>query len=536
MSNLNEHTQNLLIFHSSGLDCAFPLESVREIVPMAALSVPPGLPSALAGFLDLRGTAIPIVLLDRLFNLPEQLPGLYTPLIVLRGVLAPIGILVDSVRGILPAASARLVDLPENGTFQGCAMAAMELDGDLIQLLSPAALLQANEDRLLADYGAMSAGAAAPSAGEKLNCVSQDPGYSHLKDRLTAATGLAFSAEREEALRKLISERLSALGMRDCGSYAGLLDDGGRGRAEMEVLISYLTIGETCFFRDQKQFDAIRDIILPDILARNQHSRQLRIWSAGCATGAEPYSLAILLLDEFADRIWGWQVAIDGTDLNRDFLDQAVEGKFRAWALRSLTAEMTRKCFSQDGLVWTIHPRYQQWVSFRQRNLAGSEFSMPLAGGANYDLILCRNVMIYFTSQARHRLVEQLYQSLGYGGWLVLGASEHSLQTYRGFRPVHADGAKLYQKNAPPLGPGALPLGPGEWGLREPEMAPAPAALSRSLPVPPTAAARRPADPFLKSRTGPGAPDLDGLRQLADRGEWQAAAEYGREITGSATN
>lgn len=363
-----------------------------------------------------------------------------------------------------------------------------------------------------------------------MNCVSQDAGYSHLKDRLTAATGLAFSAEREEALRKFISERLSALGMRDCGSYAGLLDDGGRGRAEMEVLISYLTIGETCFFRDQKQFDAIRDIILPDILARNQHSRQLRIWSAGCATGAEPYSLAILLLDEFADRIWGWQVAIDGTDLNRDFLDQAVEGKFRAWALRSLTAEMTRKCFSQDGLVWTIHPRYQQWVSFRQRNLAGSEFSMPLAGGANYDLILCRNVMIYFTSQARHRLVEQLYQSLGYGGWLVLGASEHSLQTYRGFRPVHADGAKLYQKNAPPLGPGALPLGPGEWGLREPEMAPAPAALSRSLPVPPTAAARRPADPFLKSRTGPGAPDLDGLRQLADRGEWQAAAEYGRKL------
>ena len=96
MGDSQERTQNLLVFHSSGLDCAFPLEAVREIVPMARLSSPPGLPSGLLGFLDLRGTAIPIVRLDRLFDLPEQKPGLHTPMIILRGVLGPIGILVDS--------------------------------------------------------------------------------------------------------------------------------------------------------------------------------------------------------------------------------------------------------------------------------------------------------------------------------------------------------------------------------------------------------------------------------------------------------
>jgi purine-binding chemotaxis protein CheW len=155
MSDAFERTQNLLVFHLSGLNCAFPLEAVREIVPMASLSSPPGLPSGLAGFLDLRGTAIPIVRLDRLFDLPEQHPGLHTPMIILRGVLGPIGILADRVRGIEPMPSARLVDIPEDTTFQGCATASVELDGEQIHLLSPTALLSANENRLLADHGAM---------------------------------------------------------------------------------------------------------------------------------------------------------------------------------------------------------------------------------------------------------------------------------------------------------------------------------------------------------------------------------------------
>ena len=153
---MRDRAQDLVIFHSSGRGCAFPLEAVREIVPMARLSTPPGLPSALAGFLNLRGMAIPIVRLDRLFDLPEQKPGLHTPMIVLRGVLAPIGILANSVRGVVRAPPGGLLEIPRDGTFQSCATGAMELDGDLIYVLSPSALLQANEDRLLADYCARS--------------------------------------------------------------------------------------------------------------------------------------------------------------------------------------------------------------------------------------------------------------------------------------------------------------------------------------------------------------------------------------------
>ena len=125
-------------------------------MPMATLSSPPGLPSGLLGFLDLRGAAIPIIRLDRLFDLPEQQPGLHTPMIVLREVRGPIGILADSVRSIVPVDASQLLDIPEDRTFQGCARGALQLDGDLIHLLSPAALLEASEARLLADYSAMS--------------------------------------------------------------------------------------------------------------------------------------------------------------------------------------------------------------------------------------------------------------------------------------------------------------------------------------------------------------------------------------------
>jgi purine-binding chemotaxis protein CheW len=149
-------TQDLLVFHSSELDCAFPLQAVLEIVPMATLYSSPGLPSGLAGILDLRGTAVPIIRMDRLFDLPEQFPGLHTPMIVLCGVLCPFGVVVDSVRAVVPVPSSWLLAVPPDRTFGGCATAVFQLEGDLVSLLSPSALLTAHEDRLLAGYGAMS--------------------------------------------------------------------------------------------------------------------------------------------------------------------------------------------------------------------------------------------------------------------------------------------------------------------------------------------------------------------------------------------
>jgi chemotaxis protein methyltransferase CheR len=340
-----------------------------------------------------------------------------------------------------------------------------------------------------------------------LNCIAQDPAYSRLKDHLIASTGLAFYADRDALLTELIGGRLSDLGLRDCAGYARFLANGEKGSAEMEVLIARLTIGETSFFRDEDVFTAIRDVIFPDILERKQASKQLRIWSAGCATGAEPYSLAITLMDQMAGRMAGWQIAIHATDLNRSYLAQAAKGTFRAWALHNTSEEVKRECFSKEGLTWTIHTRYKQWISFQHMNLVDGEFATPAPAGTDFDLILCRNVMIYFTPEMNRRLIGQFYQSLGDAGWLVVGAAEHNLEGYRAFGIVNAPGAKLYQK-----------------GLCQ-AVDPAPV-HNRSL----TVAARQPI--LSRERQGAVLPsdNVEGLRQLVDCGNWKDAAAYGQGL------
>jgi chemotaxis protein methyltransferase CheR len=350
-----------------------------------------------------------------------------------------------------------------------------------------------------------------------LNLLSQDGCYSKLKEQLIATTGLAFYTDRDERLAELIAGRLSALKMPDCSCYAELLADPEQGRAEMDVLIARLTIGETYFFRDEAQFAAIQTIILPDILERNKSSKQLRIWSAGCATGAEPYSLAILLARDFADRIAGWQLSIQGTDLNREYLAQAAEGKFREWAFRPPSDEVQRECFTKEGLDWTIHPRYKQWTSFHYMNLVASGLPTLWPDGSLFDLILCRNVMIYFSPEVNHRLIGQLHKSLGDGGWLVVGAAEHGVDSYQGFRGLEVARARIYQK---------LPLASGR-----PEAPPAEPLPAELRPV--ELAPVEPPPPAFRTETTariPPQPDVEGLRQLADRGDWRGAAEYGRTL------
>jgi chemotaxis protein methyltransferase CheR len=322
---------------------------------------------------------------------------------------------------------------------------------------------------------------------------AEDPAYGSLKNDLIARTGLAYYDERDDLLSETIGRRLAQLGLPDCGSYAEFLADGGRGRAEMETLIAQLTVGETYFFRDPEQFDALRRVVLPEILDRKQSVRQLRIWSAGCANGAEPYSLAILLGREMRPRIAGWEISILSTDMNQQSLAEAREGKFREWAFRATSDAVKHECFSQDRLGWTILPEFQRWTSFAPLNLVASGFRTAWHRISNFDLILCRNVMIYFSAEVTRRLIGQFHASLADKGWLLVGATEHNADNFSAFRTVQAPGATVYQR----VDLAAQPV--------------------PALPPPERPHPALPASPPL---------DIESLRSFADRGDWASALRH----------
>jgi purine-binding chemotaxis protein CheW len=165
MPTCNENPRSLLLFHASGLGCAFPLEAVLEILPIAELSTPPGLPSLLAGFLDRSGTAIPILQLDRLFNLPPQPWELHTPFIILRGDGNPIGLLAGAVRKIAAITPESYLPLPANHVLQDCATATVAIDGDMFHLLSPERLLLAHERGMIEQFRAL--------AQDRLRCLEE---------------------------------------------------------------------------------------------------------------------------------------------------------------------------------------------------------------------------------------------------------------------------------------------------------------------------------------------------------------------------
>jgi chemotaxis protein methyltransferase CheR len=353
-------------------------------------------------------------------------------------------------------------------------------------------------------------------------CITEDPYYSRLKDYLIASTGLAYYRDRDQYMAELIGRRLSKLGLNDCASYSQRLSDGREGRDELDAMIADLTIGETYFFRDQEQFDAIRDIVIPEILGRKQSDKRLRIWSAGCANGAEPYSLAIMLTRELGHRLSGWDVSIFATDINRQSLAEAQAGRFQEWALRSISAAVKRECFSTEGRVWAIHPEYKERTTFAHMNLVENELSSTLHQVSHFDLILCRNVMIYFAPEVIHRLIRQFHGSLTDGGWFVAGATEHNMETFSCFDTVGATGATMYRKSRE-----ALPKTAASKVV-EPLAEPLELFLGKaappSLPERPLCAEAAHDGGFAPPELKP--PNIDDLRRLADRGDWENAVPH----------
>jgi chemotaxis protein methyltransferase CheR len=244
--------------------------------------------------------------------------------------------------------------------------------------------------------------------------------YARFRDLVRERSGLDYP-ERKRA--DLAHGLRMALANSRFGDLTALYADAAAGGPGWEIVLAQLTIGETYFFRNTPQFDALRQHILPELIQRRQATRHLRIWSAGCATGEEPYSIAMMLADLLPSDAF-WQVSLLATDINPQFLERAREGLYGSWSFRETPEAVRERFFTPEQNRWRLNPRIRQMVTFARLNLAEPCFPAILNGTYAQDLILCRNVTIYFDEATTHQLIERFHGSLLPGGWLIVGHAE----------------------------------------------------------------------------------------------------------------
>ena len=288
-----------------------------------------------------------------------------------------------------------------------------------------------------------------------------DSDYQRFRQLISVHSGLDFSAKNRTDLEIGLAKALEAApsGATTLDSYYNLLKQStaAQSRAEMKRLINLLTIGETHFFRDRAQFTALTQEVLPALIAQKRAAAeadglsqvkrpQLRLWSAGCATGEEPYSLAILLRELIPD-LDRWSILILGTDINQEHIERAKQALYSDWSFRELSARAKRqRYFSRQGSRYQLCDEVRQMVAFATHNLVEDQFlnlhHHPLA----MDMILCRNVTIYFSDETTRQLIKKFYKALEPDGWLVVGHAEPSLVVYDDFQTHYISNAILYQK------------------------------------------------------------------------------------------
>lgn len=263
--------------------------------------------------------------------------------------------------------------------------------------------------------------------------------------------GLYFPKERWQDLERGIQSAAREFGFENNESCIQWLLDSSLTKTQIEVLASHLTIGETYFFREKKSFEILEEHILSRVVpSRREKERSLRLWSAGCCTGEEPYSLAITLKRVIPD-IQRWNITLLATDINPHFLRKAKQGVYHNWSFREVPPWVKTSYFTktQEG-YFEIFPSIQTLVTFSYLNLAEDVYPSLLNNTNAMDIIFCRNVLMYFTPECAKRTIHNLYNSLVEGGWLIVSPSETSHVLFSQFEAVTFSGVTFYRKRMDP--------------------------------------------------------------------------------------
>jgi chemotaxis protein methyltransferase CheR len=283
--------------------------------------------------------------------------------------------------------------------------------------------------------------------------------------------GIEIPDARKSDLEKGVRAALEVTRAADANAlYELLAEKGPRGAAAFEAMVPAITINETHFFRNRPQMTALETEILPQLIEARRETRRLRIWSAACSSGEEPYSLAILIDRLLPDRD-KWDVLIHGTDIDHTALAKAHAGLYGNWSFREVPQDVKDEYFtSADEHRFELSPKIRRMVKFSRLNLVDDPYPSPETVTDRMDLVVCRNVLIYFNEETIQRIVDRFHDSLVDGGWLIVGHAEPSQEIFHRFQVSNFPGTILYRRlrSAPvvPAAPSAPSVRSAECGVR----------------------------------------------------------------------
>lgn len=265
--------------------------------------------------------------------------------------------------------------------------------------------------------------------------------FNQLRDFIYEQTGITFQDNQKYLLESRLSSRLKEHKLVSYQDYYNHLRFDTYRDKELTALYGLITTNETYFYRDIPQLDTFMKTIVPAVMAANKASKQLRVWSAACSTGDEPYTLSILLLEHLP--LAGWNVEILATDISDAVLNQARAAVYGSHTLRHVPDAVKRKYFVEQKGQFALTPAVKSCVKFMNLNLYDRS-RLKLVRGI--DVIFCRNCLIYFDDKAKLQIVTDLEAALRPNGYLVIGFSESLTNMGNLFRPIHAGRSVVYQK------------------------------------------------------------------------------------------
>ena len=280
------------------------------------------------------------------------------------------------------------------------------------------------------------------SLGKELKITDLE--FSNLRDFIYAQCGIYIADNRKYLLENRLGNRLKKLNLKNFDEYYNFLRFDVGKAVEMKKLFEVITTNETSFYRNPPQLQVFQEQVLTEVFKDcRKAGKKLRIWSAGCSTGEEPYTISMIIHEMLKSEVAGWDIKITANDLSERVLESARKGVYNDYTLRSTPKDVAERYFDMDDGSNKIKANVKKLVSFGQINLKDR---IQVKRVERSQIVFCRNVIIYFDDAMKKQVISSYYDNLLPGGYLIIGHSESLHNITRAFKPIHFPGAIIYKK------------------------------------------------------------------------------------------